>query len=152
MKPVENFLAELSRNGVRVWEEDGALHYSAPKGVVTAETRAQLLDYKAEILDILRKISYTNRLNSAPTFQKLPPSIAAPLSFAQSRLWFLYQLQGKSGLYNVHCTFRIKGELSVDILEASLNQVIRRHEILRTRFVVRDKQPRQEVAGEPESQ
>jgi amino acid adenylation domain-containing protein/non-ribosomal peptide synthase protein (TIGR01720 family) len=57
-----------------------------------------------------------------------------PLSFAEQRLWFLDQLQPNSPFYNIPEFIRINGILQVDILEKCLNEIIRRHEILRTTF------------------
>ncbi len=55
-----------------------------------------------------------------------------PLSFAQERLWFLSQLQQDSAVYNVSGGVRMKGPLSVSALERALNEVVHRHESLRT--------------------
>ena len=59
-----------------------------------------------------------------------------PLSFAQSRLWFLDSLQGDIGAYNIPAALELKGKLNLNILKKSLNEIIRRHEILRTVFIV----------------
>jgi len=68
-----------------------------------------------------------------------------PLSFAQQRLWFLDQLQPDSVSYNVPQAVRLKGELGIEALERALSKVVRRHEVLRTRFVSVGGEPRQEV-------
>ena len=57
-----------------------------------------------------------------------------PLSFAQQRLWFLEQMEPVSHVYNVAAAFRITGRLNVAVLERSLNEIVRRHEVLRTCF------------------
>ena len=62
--------------------------------------------------------------------------LPAALSFAQERLWFVEQLQPESAVYNLGRAFRIKGPLVLGALEASLNEIQRRHEALRTKFVV----------------
>ncbi|NJK52919.1 MAG: hypothetical protein HC936_08995 [Leptolyngbyaceae cyanobacterium SU_3_3] len=63
-----------------------------------------------------------------------------PLSFAQERLWFLDQLEPHSTAYNLSTALSIKGLLRSDILERSFNEVVRRHEILRTSFTHRQQQ------------
>src|SRR5215213_10163987 len=61
---------------------------------------------------------------------------ALPLSFAQQRLWFLDQLQPGVTAYNIPGALRLRGALKVTALEQSLNEIIARHETLRTVFSV----------------
>jgi len=58
-----------------------------------------------------------------------------PLSYAQQRLWFLDQLEGPSANYNMAAAFRLRGALDALALRRSFDAIVRRHEILRTRFV-----------------
>jgi amino acid adenylation domain-containing protein len=71
----------------------------------------------------------------------------APLSFSQERLWFLDQYQPGSAFYNVPVALSLAGPLDVPALHASLNEIVRRHEVLRTTFAVRDGQPVQVIAS-----
>jgi len=57
-----------------------------------------------------------------------------PLSFAQERLWFLEQLQSGDATYNELFALRLIGVLNREALEQSLNEIVRRHEALRTSF------------------
>ncbi|OLF04227.1 hypothetical protein BLA60_41785, partial [Actinophytocola xinjiangensis] len=67
------------------------------------------------------------------------------LSFAQSRLWFLEQLTPDSVQYSVPLTLRVRGDLDVTALEEAFSGVVARHEVLRTRFVMTDGLPVQEI-------
>ena len=69
------------------------------------------------------------------------------LSFAQQRLWFLHQMDPSNAAYNMPLAFRLSGPLEVDALQWSLDEVVRRHEILRTTFDVLDQEPVQLVAA-----
>src|SRR5215213_889540 len=71
---------------------------------------------------------------------------SVPLSFAQQRLWFLDGLNPESAFYNVPTAIRLRGELNVSALERSLNELLRRHESLRTSFSMRDGQAVQVIA------
>ncbi|HEY7414191.1 MAG TPA: condensation domain-containing protein, partial [Ktedonobacteraceae bacterium] len=68
-----------------------------------------------------------------------------PLSFAQQRLWFLDQLEPQSPQYNIPTAMRLSGPLHLQALEVSLNQIIERHEVLRTMFPTQQDQPRQVI-------
>jgi hypothetical protein len=68
------------------------------------------------------------------------------LSFAQQRLWFLDQLEPSNPIYNAPpLAIRLKGKLDVSALEQSFNEVVNRHEILRTNFIVVNSEPVQVV-------
>lgn len=68
-----------------------------------------------------------------------------PLSFAQQRLWFFDQWQPGSSVYNISRAIRFRGNLNVLALQSSLQEIIRRHEILRTTFVTQDGKPSQVI-------
>ncbi len=78
-------------------------------------------------------------------FPSRPELDEVPLSFAQERLWFLDQLEPGSPIYNTYEVFRLSGPLNVEALEQSLNEIVRRHEVLRTTFPTVDGLPTQRV-------
>ena len=73
------------------------------------------------------------------------PPERLPLSYAQKRLWFMDRLLPGSDLYNVALTCELRGALNIPALERSLQEIVRRHGALRTRFVVEDGEPLQKV-------
>ncbi|MBN1204929.1 MAG: amino acid adenylation domain-containing protein [Myxococcaceae bacterium] len=73
-----------------------------------------------------------------------------PLSFSQQRLWFLDRLEAGSAFYNVYLAVRLEGALDPGALEEALRELVRRHEVLRTRFPAEEGEPRQEVLPEPD--
>ncbi len=74
-------------------------------------------------------------------------SSQAPLSFSQQRLWFLHQLDRQSPAYNLSMVVRCKDPLNVLTFEQSLNEIVRRHEILRTRINLTKGQPVQVITA-----
>src|SRR5262249_17533373 len=69
----------------------------------------------------------------------------APLAFAQQRLWFLQQLAPEDTSYNVMVAVRLQGVLEAAVLKRALEEIVLRHEVLRTRFEEIDGQPVQLV-------
>ena len=83
-----------------------------------------------------------------PGIPKRPVASPCRLSFAQERLWFIDQLEPGTPAYNIPQVFRLTGELNAGVLERSINELIRRHESLRTTFELKDGQPLQIIAPE----
>src|SRR5688572_16317611 len=71
-----------------------------------------------------------------------------PSSFAQQRLWVLDQMDPGACAFNMSAAVRLTGELDIEALERSLNEIVRRHESLRTAFVDIDGEPAQIIAPE----
>ncbi|MGW3126812.1 amino acid adenylation domain-containing protein [Streptomyces sp. NPDC001123] len=80
----------------------------------------------------------------------LPRTGALPASYGQERLWVLDQLEGDTGAYNSATVVRMRGPLDTDALSATLDELVARHEVLRTRLVMDDGRVSQivEPAGE----
>ena len=80
--------------------------------------------------------------------KRIPKRLAdgpVPLSFPQQRLWFLYQMEPDSAMYNMPVVLRLEGELQKAALMRSFTEIIRRHEGLRTRFTLQDGVPVQRI-------
>jgi amino acid adenylation domain-containing protein len=85
---------------------------------------------------------------AAPGQQPIPrrnPDLPIPLSFSQQRLWFIEQLEPGNPAYNMVAAIRITGQADIAALKASLNEIVRRHESLRTIFVAEDGRPVQRI-------
>jgi amino acid adenylation domain-containing protein len=96
--------------------------------------------------------SIRERMN-APGEQQIPPiqcvsrnGSTLPLSFAQQRLWLIDRLDPGNISYNSSATIHLVGSLHVAALEQTFNEIIRRHEVLRTTFDEIDGQPFQVIA------
>ncbi|MEA5621854.1 non-ribosomal peptide synthetase [Nostoc sp. UHCC 0251] len=93
-----------------------------------------------------------DQVNSNLTSAYLPISKAEtatnqhPLTFTQQQLWFINQLQPGTATYNIPVAIHLTGKLNVSVLVRSFNEIIQRHDILRTSFEVVDGEPIQKVA------
>jgi amino acid adenylation domain-containing protein len=87
------------------------------------------------------------RLQEVPAEWPEPPEGAAvaPLAFAQRRLWLLHQLAPRSAAYHVPGILTLAGTLRPEVLAAALEEIVRRHDALRTVFAVRQGEPVQVV-------
>ncbi len=92
----------------------------------------------AELADRIEEAHGGEQRCSTPQIRPLRRDKALPLSFSQQRLWFLDQYEPNSSLYNIPSALRLRGSLNIGALEQSLNEIIRRHESLRTTFSMVD--------------
>jgi amino acid adenylation domain-containing protein len=100
----------------------------------------------AELTEEVRRLSRQG-LPPAPPLLPGPRGGAAPLSFAQRRLWMLHQLSPELTAYHIPAGLRLRGPLRTAILESALAEIVRRHESLRTFFAIVDGEPVQAVAS-----
>src|SRR2546423_1743329 len=84
--------------------------------------------------ELLAMLLAEEGVEAAQAILPRPQSDRAPVSFAQQRMWFLDQLEPDSPLYNVPRAVRLEGRLEVRALEQSFDEIMRRHESLRTTF------------------
>ncbi|MEG4045367.1 amino acid adenylation domain-containing protein [Microcoleus sp. Pol17_C1] len=94
---------------------------------------------------ILESNSEKVHLQATP-IQAVSRNQSLPLSWNQQQLWFLAQLAPDTPVYNEPCTIRFPGAIDVNSLSKALNEIIKRHESLRTRFITVDGQPIQVIA------
>ncbi|WP_156669618.1 non-ribosomal peptide synthetase, partial [Mycobacterium sp. E3339] len=164
--------ADRYRPPVSAVEEILAGIYAQVLGLERVGVDDSFFDLGGDSLAAMRLIAAVNTglnahlgvrsLFEAPTVHQLAPHLGAngagraplvamqrptviPLSFAQSRLWFLDQLQGPSAVYNMAAALRLSGRLDADAFRAALGDVVARHESLRTVFVAAEGTPQQVV-------
>ena len=133
------FLSQLRALGVRVGAEGGNLTLRAPKGAITESLRTELLRRKPEIIAFLAATSQTSHTVEIPRIDR---DGELPVSFQQQRLWFMEQLVPDSALYNMPGALRLHGALNREALGRSLQEIVRRHEVLRTNILTVEGSPR----------
>jgi amino acid adenylation domain-containing protein len=127
------------------------MHQSQSSPQSLEQRIAELSSEKRALLQALvRKNKMADSRPSA--IPRRQPSNALPLSYAQERLWFLDQLMPGNAFFNLTSAYRMKDHVEIAALERSLNEVVRRHESLRTTFQVVGGEPVQIVAAAMEIQ
>jgi surfactin family lipopeptide synthetase A len=109
-----------------------------------SNTLAELSPTKRKLLELrLRKRALEPAKTQIPRREK---SLHAPLSFAQQRLWFLEQLQPNTSTYIMANALPMLAPVNEAVLEQALNEIVRRHEVLRTVFAIIEGSPSQVVS------
>jgi hypothetical protein len=88
------------------------------------------------------------KLGPRHVIPKRPDRRSAPLSFAQRQIWIIDQMAPGNPAYNMPYGYRLHGQLDLEALEHSFNEIVRRHETLRTTIAVEDGEPAQIVHPE----
>ncbi|MHC5738122.1 amino acid adenylation domain-containing protein [Nostoc sp.] len=143
MNTVE-FLSYLRSLDIQVFIDGKNFRCNAPEGILTAELRAEIQERKAEIIEFLEASNLTNNHSFKPLVP-ISRSGNLPLSFAQQRLWFLDQLIPNNPFYNIPLALHLTGSLKLAALKQTFNEIVRRHEALRTTFVIQLGQPVQVI-------
>ncbi len=99
---------------------------------------------KRKALEALVSVKHGAGAHTA--IRRRSPSTSCPLSFGQERLWFLHKLDPASVAYNANQAIRLQGDLSIEVLRQSLEEIVNRHELLRTSFEERKGEPFQVIA------
>jgi amino acid adenylation domain-containing protein len=118
--------------------------------VLGAELPLRLLFEHPDLEGLARALEPLLRQRPAqvrPPIRPQPRGEAFPLSAAQSRLWFLWELDRQSPAYNVGTALRLRGELSMPALQQTFDRLVTRHESFRTTFSKsEDGEPVQRIA------
>ena len=141
---VVGLLGDIRRRGVKIWVERGTLRYTAAKGILSNTDFERLKISREQIVALLGEAS----VGMAPSNCLTPATSErrGPLSFSQLAHWNLYELATRPAIRQVACALRITGRLDVRALKLALQSIIARHDALRTKVIVTDGTPIQEVA------
>lgn len=143
-KSAHDLISEARGKGATIWLENDQLHYRSPKGVLTRECVEQLKRSKASVVSLLR-VSSDNYVDGAKSFDARTGVYRVPLSFSQIAHWNLYRLADKPSACVIPALTRIRGAADSATLMKALAEIVRRHDALRTRIVVSDGIPMQEI-------
>lgn len=130
---ISSLLSRFREQGIKIWLEGDQLKVNAPTGVLTPQLRSELKSMKDEIVQFLQE---AEQISSVSTIhiQKAPEGVEIPLSYPQRRLWFLDQYDPENPAYTILKVHELTGPLDARVLERTVQEILRRHSILRTIF------------------
>ncbi len=137
-------LSTLGLDSLKVFELKNRVEVDLEVEVSVADFFAGM-SMRSLVTKILAQIAAAAFIPSE-SLSQVPQAEVYPLSFAQQRLWFLDRLEPGNPAYNISLAVNLQGELDVILLEQSLNEIVRRHETLRTTFTTVNGQPVQIIA------
>ncbi|ACL76665.1 non-ribosomal peptide synthetase [Ruminiclostridium cellulolyticum] len=133
---VMQFLSRLRNMGVNLWLDKDDLKYQAPKGVVNKTLLAEISQNKHEIIEFLKKLKIETSSNNERIPQAPRDGITEfPLSYSQQSMWFYDQLIKGNPAFNISNAVKITGKLDTAAIENAINELVKRHEALRTTFI-----------------
>ena len=142
---INALLKNAEQSGVFLYVEEGKLKYKSKQDALSDELKSHLKQYKSAIIEQLEaekstEISTKHFADEFP-LNKRDDSGPAKLSYAQQRMWFSSQFLGPSDAYNIPLILRFEATLNIDALKQSLQYIVDRHEVLRTRFTFSEGEP-----------
>lgn len=141
---VATVLSHVSHKGVRLWVEDGQLRYRALKGALTPEEIRVLRQSKNEIVATLQSTVPPTDAASRGTDLRLEE---APMTFSQLAHWNSYRLRERPSVRQIASATTLRGRLNIEALNTGFAENARRHDALRTRIVVRNNEPIQQISA-----
>ncbi|MDJ0838204.1 MAG: condensation domain-containing protein [Acidobacteriota bacterium] len=146
MDTIEDYIHRLEAMDIKLWIEGDRLRLNAPREVITPTLRSELRERKQGIIDYLgrRDDSQLSPITMVPDTD----GQARPSSLNQQWVWSLERLRGSNVAYNIPFNFHFKGRLNLPFLEQAFNEVVARHQVLRTTFREQDGHLWQDVARE----
>ncbi|HET8888391.1 MAG TPA: amino acid adenylation domain-containing protein [Candidatus Angelobacter sp.] len=99
----------------------------------------------AQLSTVVEQLLEAGNTEKGSPIVRVPREHFMPLSYAQQRLWFIDQLEPATSAYNVPAAVRVPGPIDVKVLERAFQEVVRRHEPLRTHFVLIQGEPQQVI-------
>ncbi len=139
---VAELVGGLAANGVYLFSEAGKLGYRLSGGEFTEAAKTQIRARRAEIIEYLESLQLAQKTVLPPIEPQLRRE-ESPLSYSQLRLWFIDQLEGQSGHYNMSQLIELREAFDVEAFRAALGEILMRHEVLRTVYRAVGGEPRQ---------
>jgi hypothetical protein len=140
MQDCNILVSSLRERGVRLWSQNGRLHFSAPQGTLSSIDLQQLRTHKSQVIELLEQAELLHGVPTGPRSSTDPMDLTA----LQTQKWhYVQDLRGGRSERTCVISQHIVGPLDAAALRAAMLTVLHRHEALRTRFKLIDGVPKQ---------
>jgi amino acid adenylation domain-containing protein len=136
-RTVDELLDDTRRRGIALWVESGSIRYRGPQEALTPELLAEIRLHRDGVITLLTP----PEVPAGPVLAPREHAGELPLTFGQERMWLIEQLDTLGAAYNMPVAARITGALDVDAFRRTFEEIVRRHESLRSRFETVDGRP-----------
>lgn len=144
-----SYIDRLLEVGVSIRLDGDQLRINIPKDGIDAGIKDELVARKEELRAYLKEDAHLEQQNRIPR-SLIPRPPNPPMSYSQERFWFLENFSPEKSTHVITSILRLIGPLDNAAIEKSLQEIIRRHEPLRTNFVLHDNKPVQKVQNDVE--
>lgn len=138
MKTAEQIVADATAHGVVLYVKEGQLAYVAEAGRFPEDLKEEIRGSRDAIVAMLSA-------RAAEELARMPPAVLSidavprqehmPVSYAQHQVWLADQMDPGGARFNMSMALRLQGELRQDALHFALDELVRRHEVLRTVYI-----------------
>ncbi|ODB35888.1 hypothetical protein BB427_16405 [Pseudoalteromonas sp. BMB] len=136
-------LLKLNNEGISIDFVNQKLVLEGPLHKLDESTRSEIQAHKQDIIDYITELKFRHSASEAIPQRNFKDAL--PLSFTQQRLWIVDKLNEGSVEYNMPLAFQISGVFDIDAAERTLEEIVNRHEILRTVYHEKDGAPYQHI-------
>ena len=148
MTVAEQIVADAASQGVMLYLKDGQLAYVVEAGGFPEQLKTDIRAHREAVIAVLAARAGEGLARArvdAPRLVAVPRHDRMLLSHAQHQVWLAEQMDPGGARFNMPMVLRLQGDLQQDALQSALDELVRRHEILRTVYVRVDDVPVQRV-------
>lgn len=133
-KDFQSLLTQVEILKINITVQDGNLHISAPKGVITPELHEQLRAWKESLIQHFQEPEISR--DETVQFELIPRNgeQVLPISYSQEGVWFLEKLNPGAATYHIPMGIEFSGVVRSEIMVEAIRWTMNRHESLRTGF------------------
>ncbi len=126
-----DLIKRLADNKIKIWLEEGALKFKAPKGALTPELKNEMIAQKPALIEFLQE-----QAEEKNQIEARSDPLSLPISHAQQRLWFIDQFSAdeEKSAYNIPVAINLSGNLKIDAFKYAIKCLVSKHEVLQTYF------------------